>query len=52
MPLLAITGPRSKGNETSLSRITFIRKLYEAVNLDTSDLYVLVTLSKEFVAIM
>jgi len=45
MPLLVTTGPQSKGNKTSLLRITFIRKLYEAANLYTSDLYVLVTVS-------
>ena len=51
-PLLVTTDPQSKGNVTSSSRITFIRKLYRAANLDTSDLYVLVNLSKESVAIM
>ena len=52
MPLLVTTDQLSKGNVTSLPRITFIRKLYEAANLDISDLYVLVTPSKESVAIM
>ena len=45
-PLLVTTDPQSKGNTTFLLRITFIRKLYEAANLDTPDLYVLVTLSQ------
>ena len=46
MPLLVTTDPRSKGNVTCLSKITFIRKSYEAANLEISDLYVLVTLSQ------
>lgn len=54
MPLLATTDPQSKGNKTSSLKMTFIRKLYEAANLDASDLYVLACnpLSKELVAIM
>jgi hypothetical protein len=52
MPLLVTTDPRSKGNATSLLRITFIRKLYEAANLDTGLVCTCTPLSKEFVAIM